>query len=157
MLEEEATLLEEAKKSKVAGFKCKEVATRNKERQWPSKKTRGKQPGKYHRGAIVNMGSSNPYERCVCAGQDFLVHTLRWVLFIILIIIIFNNFLLHSQSLACTRCIALKQWYIPYTNTNTPAIISTYGRVLNAIEKAFRELVEEYRGVGKFFQDLVEG
>ena len=36
-------------------------------------------------------------------------------------------------------------------------MIPTYGGVLSAIEKALRELVEEYRGVGKFLQDLVEG
>jgi len=36
-------------------------------------------------------------------------------------------------------------------------MIPTYGRVLSAIEKAFWELVEEYRGVGKSLQDLVEG
>jgi len=33
----------------------------------------------------------------------------------------------------------------------------TYGRVLSAIEKALQELVEEYRGVGRSLQDLVEG
>jgi len=71
--------------------------------------------------------------------------------------IYFNNFLLHSRSLACAGCIALKQWYVLHTNTNTPAIIPTYGGVLSAIEKALRELVEEYRGVGKFLRDLVEG
>jgi len=36
-------------------------------------------------------------------------------------------------------------------------MIPTYGRVLSAIEKTLWELVEEYRGVGKSFQDLVEG
>ena len=36
-------------------------------------------------------------------------------------------------------------------------MIPTYGRVLSAIEKALRELVEEYRGVGKSLWDLVEG
>jgi len=36
-------------------------------------------------------------------------------------------------------------------------MISTYGRVLSAIKKALWKLVEEYRGVGKSFQDLVEG
>jgi len=36
-------------------------------------------------------------------------------------------------------------------------MIPTYGGVLSAIEKALQELVEEYRGVGKSFQDLVEG
>jgi len=36
-------------------------------------------------------------------------------------------------------------------------MIPTYGGVLSAIEKALRELVEEYRGVGRSLQDLVEG
>jgi len=36
-------------------------------------------------------------------------------------------------------------------------MIPTYGRVLSAIEKALRELVEEYRGVRKSLRDLVEG
>jgi len=36
-------------------------------------------------------------------------------------------------------------------------MIPTYGGVLSTIEKALRELVEEYRGVGKSLQDLVEG
>ena len=48
----------------------------------------------------------------------------------------FNNFLLHSCSLACARCITLKQWCVHHTNTNTLAMILTYGRVLSAIEKA---------------------
>jgi len=36
-------------------------------------------------------------------------------------------------------------------------MISTYGGVLSAIEKALQELVEEYQGVGKSLRDLVEG
>jgi len=36
-------------------------------------------------------------------------------------------------------------------------MISTYGGVLSAIEKALQELVAEYRGVGKSLRDLVEG
>ena len=64
---------------------------------------------------------------------------------------------LHSHSLACAGCIALKQQYVPHTNTNTPAIIPTYGGVLSAIEKALRELMEEYQGVGKSLWDLVKG
>ena len=36
-------------------------------------------------------------------------------------------------------------------------MIPTYGRVLSAIEKVLRELVEEYRGVGKSLRDLVKG
>ena len=56
MLEEEATLLEEAEGSQVAGSKCKEITARDKKGQWPFKKARGKQLGKYHRGAAVKMG-----------------------------------------------------------------------------------------------------
>jgi len=70
VLEEEATLLEGAEGSQVAGSKYKEM-------QWPSKKARGKQPGKYHRGAAVKMGGANPCKRCVSAGQDCLVHPSR--------------------------------------------------------------------------------
>ena len=36
-------------------------------------------------------------------------------------------------------------------------MIPTYGGVLSAIKKVLQELVEEYRGVGKFLRDLVEG
>jgi len=36
-------------------------------------------------------------------------------------------------------------------------MIPTYGGVLSTIKKALRELVEEYQGVGKSLQDLVEG
>ena len=77
VLEEEAGLLEGAEGSQVAGSKRKEVAAGDEEEQRPSKKTRGKQLGKYHRGAAVKMGGSNPCERCVCAGQDCLVHPSR--------------------------------------------------------------------------------
>jgi len=77
VLEEEATLLEGAGGSQVAGSKCKEVAAGGEEEQLPSKKARGKQPGKYRGGAAVKMGGSNPCERCVCAGQDCLVHPSR--------------------------------------------------------------------------------
>ena len=77
VLEEEATLLEGAEGSQVAGSKRKEVATGDEEEQWPSKKARGKQPGKYCRDATVKMGGSNPCERCVYTGQDCLVHHSR--------------------------------------------------------------------------------
>ena len=42
MLEEEATLLEEAERSQITGSKCKEVATRNEKRQQPFKKAKEK-------------------------------------------------------------------------------------------------------------------
>ena len=77
VLEEEAALLEEAEGSQAAGSKCKEVATGDEEEQWPSKKARGKQLGQYRGGAAVKMGGSNPCKRCVCAGQDCLVHLSR--------------------------------------------------------------------------------
>ena len=77
VLEEEAALLEGAKGSQVAGSKCKEVATGDEEEQQPSKKARGKQLGKYRRGAAVKMGGPTPCERCVCARQDCLVHPSR--------------------------------------------------------------------------------
>jgi len=77
VLEEEAVLLEGAEGFQVAGSKRKEVATGDEEVQRPSKKARGKQPGKYHRGAAVKMGGANPCERCVSAGQDCLVHSSR--------------------------------------------------------------------------------
>jgi len=73
MLEEEATLLEGAEGSQVAGSKRKEVTTGDEERQQPFKKARGK----YRRGAAVKMGGSNLCKRCVCTGQDCLVHLSR--------------------------------------------------------------------------------
>ena len=77
VLEKEAALLERAEGSQVAGSKCKEVAAGDEEKQWPSKKARGKQLEKYCGGAAVKMGGSNPYERCICTGQDCLVHPSR--------------------------------------------------------------------------------
>jgi len=77
VLKKEAALLEGAEGSQVAGSKCKEVAVEDEEEQRPSKKAREKQLEKYRRGAAVKMEGSNPCERCVCAGQDCLVHPLR--------------------------------------------------------------------------------
>jgi len=74
VLEEEATLLEGAEGSQVAGSKRKEVATGDGEKQQPSKKARGKQTGKYCGVAAVKMGGTTPCKKCVCAGQDCLVH-----------------------------------------------------------------------------------
>jgi len=77
VLEEEATLLEGAEGSQVTGSKCKEVVTGDEEGQWPFKKARGKQPGKYRRGAIVKIGDANLCERCVSTRQSCLVHPSR--------------------------------------------------------------------------------
>ena len=73
VLEEEAALLEGAEGSQVAGSKRKEVTTGDEKEQRPSKKARGK----YRGGAAIKIGGSNPCERCVCAGQDCLVHLSR--------------------------------------------------------------------------------
>ena len=77
MLKEEAALLEGAEESQVTEFKYKEVVAGDKEGQWPSKKTREKQLGKYCRDATVKMESANPCERCVSARQDCLVYPSR--------------------------------------------------------------------------------
>jgi len=66
VLEEKATILERAKGSQIMGSKHKEIATGDKEEQWPSKKTKGKQHRKYYGGAVVKMGDANPYKRCMC-------------------------------------------------------------------------------------------
>jgi len=77
VLEEEAALLEGAEGFQVAGSKSKEVTARDEEGQWPSKKARRKQLGKYRRGVTVKIGRSNPCKRCMCAGQNCLVHPSR--------------------------------------------------------------------------------
>jgi len=77
VLEEEAALLEGAEGSQVVGSKHKEITARDEEVQRPSKKVRGKQPGKYRGGAAMKMGGANPCKRCVSAGQDCLVHPSR--------------------------------------------------------------------------------
>ena len=104
VLEKEVTLLEGAEESQVTGSKCKKVAARDKEGKWLSKKAREK----YHGGAIVKMEGANPCEKYVSAGQDYLVYPSRWVFLLYLLLFFFNNFLLHSQSLAYAGCIALK-------------------------------------------------
>jgi len=73
VLEEEAALLERAEGSQVVGSKCKEVTIGDEKEQQPSKKARGK----YHGDATVKIGGSIPCERCVCTGQDCLMHPSR--------------------------------------------------------------------------------
>jgi len=69
--------LEGAEGSQVTGSKRKEAAAGDKEEQRPSKKTRGKQLGKYCGGATVKIGGATPCEKYVYAGQDCLVHPSR--------------------------------------------------------------------------------
>jgi len=57
--------LEKAEESQIARSKCKEIITRDKEGQQPSKKAKRRQQEKYHRSAVVKMRGINPCERCV--------------------------------------------------------------------------------------------
>jgi len=77
VLEEEIALLERAEGFQVTESKHKNVSARDKEKQWPSKKARGKQPGKYCRGATVKIGDTNPCKRYVSTEQDYLVYLSR--------------------------------------------------------------------------------
>jgi len=77
VLKKEATLLEGTEESQVVGSKCKEVTAGDEKVQRPSKKARGKQLGKYCKGTAVKMRGATPCKRCVCAGQDCLVHPSR--------------------------------------------------------------------------------
>jgi len=77
VLEEEVALLERAEGFQVTESKHKNVAARDKEKQWSSKKAREKQPGKYHRGATVKIGDTNPCKRYVSTEQDCLVYLSR--------------------------------------------------------------------------------
>ena len=56
VLEKEAILLEGAEEFQIVGSKCKDIAARDEEGQWPAKKARGKQLGKYHGSTTVKMG-----------------------------------------------------------------------------------------------------
>ena len=47
--------------------------------------------------------------------------------------------------------------YVFHYNSNSPAMIPTYGKILSVIEEVLWDLVEEYQGIGKSLQDLVEG
>ena len=77
VLEEEATLLEDAEEFHIVGSKCKEITSGDEERHQPSKKAKEKQLGKYYRSTTVKMGDANLCERCVSTEQDCLVHHSR--------------------------------------------------------------------------------
>ena len=110
VLEEDAAFLEGAE-----GSKHKEVATIDEERQKPSKKTKGKQQEKYHRGTTVKMGDANSYERCVSTEQDCLMHHSRWVVIIIIIITFSNNFFFIADlsHILCTSPSSSGRYSIP--------------------------------------------
>ena len=67
-------LVEDTERSQIAESKHKKIIPGDKREYQPSKKTKEKQPARYHRNAGVKIGGTNLYERCVCAGQDCLVH-----------------------------------------------------------------------------------
>jgi len=69
--------VEDTERSQIARSKHKKIIPGDEREHRPSKKTKEKQPARYHRDARVKMGDANLYERCVCAGQDCLVHNSR--------------------------------------------------------------------------------
>ena len=73
------------------GSKHKEVTAGDKEGQWPSKKTRGKQLEKYHGGAAIKMGVLTS-ARDVCVPGRIAWCTPQGEYSILILIIIFNNF-----------------------------------------------------------------
>ncbi len=77
MLVEDATLLEGTERSQIIESKHKEVPLEDDRDYWPFKKAKGKQPARYCRDNRVKIGSANPYERCVHAGQNCLVYSSR--------------------------------------------------------------------------------
>ena len=68
VLVENTALLEGTKGSQIVESKHKEVASRDKKRQWLFKKVKGKQSEKYHEDAVVKIRSTNLCERCVNTG-----------------------------------------------------------------------------------------
>ena len=77
MLAKDTTLLESTEGSHVTGSKCKEITSRDKKGQWPSKKAKGKQLGKYYGNTTVKIGDANSCERCISTRQDCLVYYSR--------------------------------------------------------------------------------
>ena len=66
-------------------------------------------------------------------------------------------------DIAYFQCNWFSGWSVPnkqyvfHYNSNSPAMIPTYGKILSVIEEILWDLVEEYQGIGKSLQDLVEG
>jgi len=77
VLAENTTFLESAEGSQIIKSKHKEVPLENDRDCQPSKKAKEKQLTKYHRNNRIKIGGANPCERCVCAGQNCLVHNSR--------------------------------------------------------------------------------
>ena len=69
--------MEGGERFQVTGSKCKEIATRDEEKQWLSKKAKEKQQRKYCGNATIKMEGANPCERCVSVGQNCLVYSSR--------------------------------------------------------------------------------
>jgi len=77
VLAEDAILLEGTERFQIAGSKCKKASLKDNRDYWPSKKAKGKQLARYHRDNGVKIRDANPYEKCVCARQNCLVHNSR--------------------------------------------------------------------------------
>ena len=77
IIAEDTILLEKTERFQIMRSKYKEVTSRDKKGQQPSKKAKGKQMEKYCGGITVKMGDANPCKRYVSTRQDCLVHHLR--------------------------------------------------------------------------------
>jgi len=77
VLEEDTILLKDAEGSQIMGSKCKEASLEDNVDRQPSKKAKEKQPVRYYGDNGVKMGSANPFDQCVHAGQNCLVHNSR--------------------------------------------------------------------------------
>jgi len=63
--------LKSTRSSQIVGTKCKEITTissKDEMEQWPFKKAKGKQLGKYCREATMKIGSVNFCEKYVSTG-----------------------------------------------------------------------------------------
>jgi len=102
MLEEETALLKGTEGSQVTGSKHKKIAARDEEEQRPFKKSRGKQQGKYHRGAAVKIGVLTV--KIVDGGLHFLFFSFLFSLFFFLFLFLFL-FLETARVRVClSRC-----------------------------------------------------
>ena len=77
VIAEDTTFLENTEGSQITGSKHKKIPLGDDIDCQPSKKAKEKQPTRYQGDNSVKMGDTNHCERCVCAGQDCLVHNSR--------------------------------------------------------------------------------
>jgi len=91
------------------------------------------------------------------ARQECLVHNSRWVVNF-LFFTFFADYYLYSRFLACVEYITIKQQYISiHKNTarfQKNNLLTT--SILDTLEKALWDLIEEQHRISKLLWDLVE-